>query len=263
LSLQGVLVPLVTPLTQTGEVSKACVAALVESLRPHAAGLVPSLSTGEGGRLSTRQWTDMVAAAVEHAGDLPVVAGVLLADARAIGRRVAALSGQRLHALAVTPPFDPRATGADVCAHFAALRAATATPVVIYNESHHSGVTMNVETIRRVCEHGGVAGIKDSSGRIGVSRELAASSGVPVFQGCETLLAQSAHLAGSAVGLANLEPGLCAEAQRNPCPATRRAVASAVRRYGLERDDWYASIKRELVHRGVIRTSALAGEVRR
>jgi 4-hydroxy-tetrahydrodipicolinate synthase len=168
-----------------------------------------------------------------------------------------------VHALAVTPPFDPRATDADVCAHFGALGATTATRIVIYNESHHSGVTMNVETIRRVCGLGGVAGIKDSSGRISVSRELAASTGVPVFQGCETLLGESAHLAGSAVGLANLEPGLCADAQRNPCAATSAAVASAVRGYGLQRDDWYASIKRELARRGVIRTSALAGEVRR
>ena len=263
MSLQGVLVPLVTPVTRTGEVSKTCVARLVESVRPHATGLLPGLSTGEGGHLSPRQWTDMVAATVQHADGLPVVAGVLLADARAIARRLAAVSGQRLHAVAVAPPFDPRATDDDVCAHFGTLASASVTPIVIYNESHHSGVSMNVETIHRVCELGGVAGIKDSSGAIGVGRELAATTGVPVFQGWEPLLGDSAGLAGSAVGLANLEPRLCADAQRDPSAATRAAVARAVRDYDLDGDDWYASIKRELVRRDVIRTSALAGEVLR
>jgi len=261
-SLGGVLVPLVTPLTETGEVSADCVAALVVSVRPYAAGLLPGLSTGEGWRLSKPQWTDMLAATVEHALDLPVIAGVLLADATKIAERVSGVS-ERLDAVAVAPPFDGAATQDDIYAHFSVLRSATVTPIVIYNESHLSGVNMKVDTIRRVCELGRVAGIKDSSGRIDVGRELAATTGVPVFQGREHLLPDSTSLAGSVVGLANLEPELCATAQRDCSVTTTSAVASAVRRYGLDGPEWYREVKRELVRRDVIRTSAIAGEGRR
>jgi 4-hydroxy-tetrahydrodipicolinate synthase len=258
--LGGVLVPLVTPLAETGEVSVGCVAALVDSVRPHAAGLLPGLSTGEGPRLSQGQWSDMLAATVEHAHGLPVIAGVLLPDAARIADRIAGGVVERLHGVAVAPPFLRHATQDHVYAHFGALRSATATPILIYNESHHSGVTMNVQTIRRVCDLGGVVAIKDSSGRIDTGRELAATTGVPVFQGWERLLADSAPFAGSAVGLANLEPALCARTQREPSARAASAVADAVRRYGLDDPAWYRSVKRELVRRGVIRTSALAGE---
>ncbi len=261
MTLGGVLVPLVTPLTETGEVSVPCVAALVESVRPHAAGLLPGLSTGEGPRLSQRQWSDMLAATVEHARGLPVIAGVLLADAAKIAERVAGVA-ERLHAIAVAPPFRRDATQDDAYAHFSALRCATAAPMLIYNESDLSGVTMNVQTIHRVCGLGAIAAIKDSSGRIDTGRELAATAGVPVFQGREQLLADSAPFAfaGSAVGLANLEPALCASAQTEPSATSASAVADAVRRYGLDGPTWYAGVKRELVRRGVIRTGVLAGE---
>ena len=262
MTLGGVLVPLATPLTERGEVSTTCVAALIESVRPYAAGLLPGLSTGEGWRLSKRQWTDMLAATVEHARDLPVIAGVLLADAAKIAERVWGVA-ERLHAVAVAPPFDRSATQDDIYAHFSVLRSATTTPIVIYNESQFSGANMNVKTIRRVCELGRVVGIKDSSGRIDVGRELAATTGVPVFQGSEHLLADSTPLAGSVVGLANLEPRLCAAAQTECSATTADAVAHAVRRYGLDRDEWYANVKRELVRRKVIRASTIVGGDRR
>jgi 4-hydroxy-tetrahydrodipicolinate synthase len=262
MSLGGVLVPLATPLTESGEVCTTCVGALIESVRPHAGGLLPGLSTGEGWRLSTRQWTDMVAATVEHAHDLPVIAGVLLADDAQIAERVLGVS-ERLHAVAVAPPFDRAATQDDIYAHFSVVRSATAMPIVIYNASHLSRASMNVKTIRRVCALGGVAAIKDSSGRIDVSLELAATTGVPVFQGSEHLLTDSTSLAGSVVALANLEPRLCGAAQRESSATTAAAVARAVRRYGLDRPDWYAHVKRELVRRNVIRASTIVGEDRR
>jgi 4-hydroxy-tetrahydrodipicolinate synthase len=114
-----------------------------------------------------------------------------------------------------------------------------------------------LRTIRRVCELGRVAAIKDSSGRVDVGRELAATTGVPVFQGCERLLTESGGLAGTAVGLANLEPELCATAYRDA--STAGDVAQAVRRYGLDGPQWYRACKRELVRRNVIRTSAIVG----
>jgi 4-hydroxy-tetrahydrodipicolinate synthase len=261
-TLAGVLVPLVTPLTETGAVSAGCVAALVDSVRPHATALLPGLSTGEGWRLSPQQWTDMLAATIDNARGLPVIAGVLLADAAKIAERVVAIS-ERLDGMAVAPPFRRTATQDDVVAHFEDLRSATATPILVYNESHLSGVNMNVKTIRRVCELGHVAAIKDSSGRAEVGRELAATTGVPIFQGCEHLLTGSGGLAGSAVGLANLEPELCHAAQRDASATTARAVAEAVRRYGLDGPQWYRACKRQLVRRNVIRTSATVGEASR
>lgn len=258
MNVAGVLVPLVTPLTTTGAVSAGCVASLVASVRPHACGLIVGLSTGEGAALSARQWTDMLEATLEHARELPVIAGVLLADAPTIARRVARLPSP-VQAVAVAPPFRRASRNVDVVAHFSAVRRATSTPILVYNESQLSGVTMTVPTIRSVCELGGVAAIKDSSGRIDTGRELAATLDAPVFQGRERLLADSVSFAGSAVGLANLEPRLCAAALGDRSGPAGDAVAEAVLRYDLDSPTWYRGVKHELVRRSVIRTSMTVG----
>jgi 4-hydroxy-tetrahydrodipicolinate synthase len=86
---------------------------------------------------------------------------------------------------------------------------------------------------------------------------------VPVFQGSERLLTDSTPLAGSVVGLANLEPRLCAAAQPDCSATTADAVAHAVRRYGLDGAEWYANVKRELVRRKVICASTIVGGDRR
>ena len=75
---QGVIVPLITPLTAEGAVCAASIERLIESVRPAAAGLVPTLSSGEGWRLTLSQWRDMVLWTRRFARGLPVLAGIEL-----------------------------------------------------------------------------------------------------------------------------------------------------------------------------------------
>jgi len=55
-----------------------------------------------------------------HARDLPVIAGVLLADATKIAERLLDVS-ERLHAVAAAPPFHRAAKQDDIYAHFSVL----------------------------------------------------------------------------------------------------------------------------------------------
>lgn len=261
MNIGDVVVPLVTPLDGRGAVSAGCVERLVESVRPRATALLPALTSGEGWRLSLRQWTDVVRATVRCAGGLPVVAGVELATAAEVAARADLAMALGADAVAVAPPFRPGAPPSAALDHYQAVRAATAAPILVYNESTLSGVEVTVDVLCRICRLPGVVGVKESSGSLDVTGELvAARPGVPVLQGFEHLLPHSKEVDGCVVSLSNLEPALCADAVGTTSPAVAAALADAVARFGLEDPDWYAGIKRELVRRGVIRTADLVHE---
>ncbi|MBV9139640.1 MAG: dihydrodipicolinate synthase family protein [Pseudonocardiales bacterium] len=254
----GVIVALVTPLTDAGEICAPDIARLIASVRPHVTALVPALSTGEGWALSDRQWSQLIASTVRYAGGLPVLAGIECPQTtEVIARaRLAAVLGAR--AVVVTTPYGPQVSQQDMYRHYTAVTQATPLPVVVYHESAVSGNNLELDTLLRVCRLAGVVAVKDSGGSPAFTRRLiAARPGVPIFQGIEALLLEVGDVDGYVVALANIEPALCAELFVEPSTARASAVRAACERYGLARPDWYRMIKAELHRRGVLTTARI------
>jgi 4-hydroxy-tetrahydrodipicolinate synthase len=253
--IPGVTAALVTPMTETGEVSEASVARLVDSVRPFADALLPALSTGEGGSLTCRHWRAMVKATVLHAQGLPVLAGALAPVTAEVVDRAEAAAAAGADAVVATTPYGPQVSQEEMYRHYERVSQATELPVIVYHESAVSGNSLHLDTLLRVCGLPGVAGIKDSAGDAGHTRRLiAARPGVPVLQGLEHLLLESGPVDGYVVALANVEPRLCAELFADPTARRAAELADARIRYGLDRDDWYRTIKVELHRRGVLET---------
>jgi 4-hydroxy-tetrahydrodipicolinate synthase len=255
---RGVIVPLVTPVTDRGTVSEVDVAMLVGSVAPHVDALMPALSTGEGWALSTAQWREMVAYTVQYAGGLPVVAGILRPSTAEVLAATELAAKLGAHAVAVTTPFGAEVDQEAMYAHYAELSAA-ALPVVVYHESAVSGNIMNLDTALRVCRLRHVVAVKDSGGNAEFTRSLlAARPDVVVWQGFEHLAGDGVD--GFAFGLANIEPQLCAALYREPGEPARQRVVTASTRYRLLDDDWYLNIKVRLCIRGIISTPLVVGQ---
>ncbi|MFE0189668.1 dihydrodipicolinate synthase family protein [Streptomyces sp. NPDC059008] len=255
----GVTVALVTPLTATGEVSEPAVARLVASVRPHVSALLPTLSTGEGGSLTERQWEAMVSATLRHADGLPVVAGVLRPTTAEVAARARTAEQLGARAVAVTTPYGPGVTQEEMYRHYEQLARATRLPLVVYHESAVSGNALELGTLLRICALPAVAGVKDSAGSGRFTRQLvAARPGVPVLQGLEHLLLESGPVDGYVLALANVEPALCAALFTDPTADRAAELTAACVRFGLERDDWYRALKTELCRRGVLETDRTA-----
>jgi 4-hydroxy-tetrahydrodipicolinate synthase len=250
---RGVVVPLVTPVTDDGVVAEADVAALVGSVSAHVDALMPALSTGEGWALSPTQWREMVAHTVRHAGGLPVVAGILrpsTAEVLAMAELAAQLGAQ---AVAVSTPSGATVSQEAMYAHYAELNSAAALPVVVYHENAVSGNALELETLLRVCRLRRMVAVKDSGGDAEFTRRLVkARPDVMVWQGFEHLPGDGVD--GFALGLANIEPRLCAELYREPGEPARQRVVAASTACRLLDDDWYRNIKIRLCARGVIST---------
>ncbi|MFH9659550.1 dihydrodipicolinate synthase family protein [Streptomyces sp. NPDC017248] len=252
---QGVIAALVTPLSETDGVSESGVARLLDTVRPHADALLPNLSTGEGRRLSDRQWEDMLTATVKHSGGLPVLAGVLRPTTGRVLERARVAADLGAQALVATTPYGTGVTQDEILRHFTELSERGGLPVVVYHGTEVAGNAAEFDTLLRICELPSVVAVKDSSGSAAFTRRLVgARPGARVLAGLEHLLLESGPVDGYVVALANTEPELCADlfAGRLEDPAARLAEACA--RYGLAEDDWYRRLKTALYRRGVLET---------
>jgi 4-hydroxy-tetrahydrodipicolinate synthase len=248
---KGTIVPLITPL-DGGVVAEKGVQRLIESVRAEVTGLMPALSSGEGWALSEQQWLDMVGYTLRHANGLPVLAGIQLPDTRSVIERSLVAEDLGVAAVVVTTPFGADVSQDAILAHYRELRAAVQVPIFLYNEQALSGNHIAVETLLRICELPGIAGIKESSGDAELTSRIAAELSIPVFEGWENLLSEVTGVAGLIGPLANLEPGLCNAMLAEPSARRQSAINEACVRYGVFKDDWYRWVKQELRSRGVI-----------
>lgn len=253
---QGVMVPLVTPLDAAGQVCAASVGRLVDSVRSAASALVPTLSSGEGWRLTVSQWGDMVSLTRRFAGGLPVLAGIALPTTAETIERARLARRLGVDAVVVPPPFRRDLPGPEIVAHYRAVHREAGLPLFLYNEPRLTGTGIGVETFVALCREPGItiAGIKDSSGSPALTRALVgAGTGVPVFQGWETLChATTPGVHGYILPLANLEPALCRSMFESPSAVLQDELLRHAAAHDLLGEEWYLGLKRELRRRGII-----------
>jgi 4-hydroxy-tetrahydrodipicolinate synthase len=59
-----------------------------------------------------------------------------------------------------------------VCAYFKSIADAAIAPIIIYNIPYRTGVTMTLETIRKIAEHPNVTAIKDCGGDAALTMQM-------------------------------------------------------------------------------------------
>ncbi|HWO67565.1 MAG TPA: dihydrodipicolinate synthase family protein [Umezawaea sp.] len=258
---KGAIVPLVTPLDGGGAVSESSVDSLIGSLGDEVTALMPTLSTGEGWKLSPDQWTAMVAATKEHSRGLPVLSGIQLPTTDEVIERARTAVDLGVDAIVVTTPYGTDVTQDAIFEHFRRIREAIGVGIFLYNEEAVSGNRIELDTLLRICRLPGIVGIKESSGDAAYTTAMTeAGTGIPVFEGWENLLSRVRGIAGFIGPLVNLEPALCNAMLVDPTPDRQAEVNAACERFGLFGDEWYRPLKAELVRRGVIETDLVVPE---
>ncbi|MFD9737437.1 dihydrodipicolinate synthase family protein [Umezawaea sp. NPDC059074] len=261
MAYNGAIVPLVTPLDAGGAVSESSVDTLIGSLGDEVTALMPTLSTGEGWKLSPDQWSAMVAATRKHSRGLPVLSGIQLPTTDEVIERARLAVDLGVDAIVVTTPYGVDVTQDAIVEHFRRIREAIGVGVFLYNEEAVSGNRIELDTLLRICKLPGIVGIKESSGDAAFTTAMTqAGTGIPVFEGWENLLVDVRGVAGFIGPLVNLEPGLVTAALADPTPERQDAINAACEKYGLFTDEWYRPLKAELVRRGVIETDLVVPE---
>jgi dihydrodipicolinate synthase/N-acetylneuraminate lyase len=162
--LDGVIVALLTPVTQDGRVDHGALRRLVERLVDRGVtGVSPLGSTGEGYSLGLEQRlavVDTVAQSVP--AGMPVVPGVFAHNHEQAVAEVAAYADRGGTAVLVAPPSYYPLRAAEQERYFSRLADAAALPLVLYNIPVYTKVQIAPAVAAALAPHPRVAGLKDS-----------------------------------------------------------------------------------------------------
>jgi 4-hydroxy-tetrahydrodipicolinate synthase/2-dehydro-3-deoxy-phosphogluconate/2-dehydro-3-deoxy-6-phosphogalactonate aldolase len=200
LGLAGVVPPTVTAIDETGGVDEGATAAHARFVVGGGAEAVFPLGTnGEFAMLSTGERRRVVEA-VTDAVDVPVIAGVGHPSTRETV--ASAEHAQRAGAdgvVVVTPYYYPL-DGQGAVAHYEAVAGAVDLPVYVYHIPGKTGNELSLETVGRIADIDGVAGVKDSSKDVPwLAQAIDGNPDVSFLAGSDSLL-----LAGLEVGCSGL-----------------------------------------------------------
>ncbi|MFT5096908.1 MULTISPECIES: 4-hydroxy-tetrahydrodipicolinate synthase [Psychrobacter] len=171
MNINGILVPIVTPFDNNGDVDAQKLTTLVEAfIDKGVAGIVACGTTGEYYTFSAAERElvlTTIAAAAKNKGaenKVTLIAGInslstdhsieLAAQAKALG-----YDGLMLSA---TPYSLPEQDG--IIAHFEKVADASELPIIMYNFPDRVGVAIEFDTVAHLAKHPNIVGVKESSG---------------------------------------------------------------------------------------------------
>ena len=171
MNINGILVPIVTPFDNNGDVDAQKLTTLVEAfIDKGVAGIVACGTTGEYYTFSAAErelvLTTIAEAAKNKAAEnkVTLIAGInslstdhsieLAAQAKALG-----YDGLMLSA---TPYSLPEQDG--IIAHFEKVADASELPIIMYNFPARVGVAIEFDTVAHLAKHPNIVGVKESSG---------------------------------------------------------------------------------------------------
>lgn len=251
---KGILPPLITPVKENGEICELSVKQLIHYVLPYSSALVPALTSGEGWKLSKRQWSDMIAYTLKYSGGLDVLAGVEFPTTREVIEYGVLAKQKGVQALIATTPFNNIMDQRDIYEHFYQICLKTKMPVIVYNEEGISGNHIEFETMLKICRIEQIVGIKEASGNVEYTNKVIQAVKIPVFQGWEHLAESTENPAGYIFPISNLEPKLCFDMYNNPSTELQQKINNLCKQYAIADSAPYANIKKYLKEKNIIKT---------
>jgi len=180
IDFSGCHVPLITPFRDDLSLDEAGLRRLVNYFidEEKVDGLVPCGTTGESPTLTNGEHDRVIEIVVEEtAGRVPVIAGTgSNSTAEAIERTKHAEAAGADASLQVGPYYN-RPTQDGILAHFEAVAAATALPLIIYNIPSRTGRNIEPKTIINLARLDNIVGVKDAANDLSQTMEILAATG--------------------------------------------------------------------------------------
>jgi len=252
--LKGIIPPLITPLNELGDVCEESVRNLIEYVHPYSSALLPLLTTGEGWKLSKKQWINMLEYTLKYSKGIPVVAGAEFPSTDQVIEYSLIARNLGVNAIVVTTPFHQDLKQNQIFDHFYEIAATVDMPIIIYHEQGFSKNTIELETMIKICKFKNVVGIKEASGDVVFTNKLIVSVQVPVFQGWEHLAFATQNPAGYIFPLANLEPQICWKMYTHPSANIQHQLDELCKKYDINDVAPSQNIKIHLKDKGIILT---------
>ena len=210
----GVVPPVVTPLTESGDVDYDSLTRTIDHLLDGGVhGLFALGSTSEVVFHDAATRLRIVEHTLKRAdGKVPVFAGVIEPATDRVIARARDVQTAGVDAVVVTAPFYARTSQAEIIDHFRYVREALDIPVIAYDIPVCVGIKLDRKTTVTLAREKAIVGLKDSSGDDGNFRyvladmkddaDFFAMTGSEIV--VDSALAMGAH--GVVPGLGNVDP---------------------------------------------------------
>ncbi|HCH26538.1 4-hydroxy-tetrahydrodipicolinate synthase [Psychrobacter celer] len=166
MNINGILVPIVTPFDNNGNVDAQKLTALVEAfIDKGVSGIVACGTTGEYYTFSAAERELVLTTIAEAAKNkVTLIAGInsLSTDHSIELATQAKTLGYDGLMLSATPYSLPEQDG--IIAHFEKVANASDLPIIMYNFPDRVGVAIEFDTIAHLAKHPNIVGVKESSG---------------------------------------------------------------------------------------------------
>ncbi|CAE6697585.1 MULTISPECIES: 4-hydroxy-tetrahydrodipicolinate synthase [Paraburkholderia] len=163
---KGIIPALITPMTAVEDVDEAGLRTLIERLIEAGVHALFVLGTnGEFIALNEAEKLRIAKIAVDQARSrVPVIAGTGAYATRDVIDLNSKMLDVGVDAVSVITPYFNGATQQELFTHYERIAQATTLPVMLYTIPAKAGVTLTIDTVRRLSEIPNIRGIKDSGG---------------------------------------------------------------------------------------------------
>ncbi len=186
---RGSIVAMVTPFNENETINYDTLGQLVEwQIASGTNGIVPCGTTGESPTLSHEEHEAVVSFVVKTVNKrVPVLAGAGSNCTTESLRLVRHAEKVGADGVLVITPYYNKPTPAGLLAHYKAIAAATALPIVIYNVPGRTGISIPAETVAELSRIPTIVGVKEASGSLDHVSEMLALCTIDVLSGDDSL----------------------------------------------------------------------------
>ena len=188
MKVSGCYTALVTPF-ENGKIAYSALSKLVENqISSGIAGLVPAGTTGESPTLSFDEHKKLIKSVIDTVnGRCQVIAGTggnSTAEALELTKFA---KDQGVDATLQVAPYYNKPTQEGLYRHFMTIADNVPLPIVLYNIPGRTGVSISLETIRRLCGNANIVAIKEASGSIDRVSDLVESCDLQILSGDDSM----------------------------------------------------------------------------
>ncbi|MDO5336651.1 MAG: 4-hydroxy-tetrahydrodipicolinate synthase [Eubacteriales bacterium] len=216
---RGVIPPIITPLTEEGEVNYEVLRQMVNHLIEQGVhGLFPLGTTGEFYAFDNATYRKILETVVDETrGRVPVYGGANHITTRGVIELIKICEEVGVDAVSVLTPMFVSQTQEELYDYFATIAASTTLPIILYNNAPKTNVTIKPATVARLAKIDNIVAVKDSTGDMTNTAEYIRltrdNDSFHVLMGRDTLIhaALCYGASGAIASCANVAPRIAAD----------------------------------------------------
>lgn len=260
----GIIPPIITPLTDDGQVNYEVLRQMVSHLIEQGVhGVFPMGTTGEFYAFDNVTFRKILETVKdEAAGRVPVYGGANHITTRGVIELVKICEEVGVDAVSVLTPMFISQTQEELYDYYAEIAANTSLPIILYNNAPKTNVTIAPATAAKLAQIDNIIGVKDSTGDMTTAAEYIRltrdNDNFHVLMGRDTLIhaALCYGASGAIASCANVAPRIAADiydkyVAGDPAGSLEAQFTLAPLRIACSMGTFPAVIKEGLVQQGI------------